>query len=57
LKKALVGHKKTKLILNKLDIMQDLEEVKVCDYYLDENNQKIEVIDLFSGVGGYTQSV
>ena len=44
LKKALVGHKKTKLILNKLDIMQDLEEVKVCDYYLDENNQKIEVM-------------
>ena len=44
LKKALVGHKKAKLILNKLDIMQDLEEVKVCDYYLDENNQKIEVM-------------
>lgn len=44
LKKALVGHKKAKLILNKLDIMQDLEEVKVCDYYLDEINQKIEVM-------------
>lgn len=44
LKKALVGHKQAKLILNKLDIMQDLEEINVCDYYLDENNVKIKVM-------------
>ncbi len=44
LKKALVGHKQAKLILNKLDIMQDLEEINVCDYYLDENNGKIKVM-------------
>lgn len=44
LKKALVGHKKSKLILNKLDIMQDLDEVKLCDYYLDNQNRKIEIM-------------
>lgn len=44
LKKALIGHKNAKLILNKLDIMQDLQEVKVCDYYLDENNNKIYIM-------------
>lgn len=44
LKKSLVGHKNAKLILNKLDIMQDLDEIKVCDYYLDENNNKVEIM-------------
>lgn len=44
LKKALVGHKNCKLVLNKLDIMQDVEEVKICDYYLDANGEKIEVM-------------
>ena len=44
LKKSLIGHKNAKLILNKLDIMQDLEKVKICDYYLDENNNKIYVM-------------
>lgn len=49
LKKSLVGHTKAKLILNKLDIMQDLEEIKICDYYIDENNNKVFTMpdDLF----------
>lgn len=41
LRKSLIGHKNAKLVLNKLDIMQDLEKVKVCDYYLNEMNEKI----------------
>lgn len=41
LKKALTGHKNCKLVLNKLDIMQDAEEVKVCDYYLTKDNKKV----------------
>lgn len=44
LRKALVGHKKCKLILNKLDIMQDLEFVKICDYYVDNKGNKIYVM-------------
>ena len=44
LKKSLIGHKNAKLILNKLDIMQDLEVVKVCDYYLNDMNEKIYVM-------------
>lgn len=44
LKKALVGHKNAKLVLNKLDIMQDLKEIKICDYYLDLKGNKIEVM-------------
>lgn len=44
LRKSLIGHKKAKLILNKLDIMQDLDVVKVCDYYLNENGDKIYVM-------------
>lgn len=44
LKKSLIGHKNAKLILNKLDILQDLEKVKVCDYYLNEMNKKIYVM-------------
>jgi len=44
LKKSLIGHKNAKLILNKLDIMQDLKNIKVCDYYLNEMNEKIYVM-------------
>lgn len=44
LRKSLIGHKNAKLILNKLDIMQDLKKVKVCDYYLNEQNKKIYVM-------------
>ena len=44
LKKALVGHKKCKLILNKLDIMQDVLEVKVCDYYSTQAGEKIYIM-------------
>ena len=44
LRKSLIGHKNAKLILNKLDIMQDLKKIKICDYYLDENNKKIYVM-------------
>lgn len=44
LKKSLVGHSKAKLILNKLDIMQDLEEIKICDYYVSSNNEKIYIM-------------
>ena len=44
LKKSLVGHKNAKLVLNKLDIMQDVEEIKICDYYLTPNNEKIYVM-------------
>ena len=44
LKKSLIGHKNAKLILYKLDILQDLEKVKVCDYYLNEMNKKIYVM-------------
>ena len=44
LRKSLIGHKNAKLILNKLDIMQDLKKVKICDYYLDDNNKKIYVM-------------
>ena len=45
LRKSLIGHKNAKLILNKLDIMQDLEKVKVCDYYLDDKNKKIYIMN------------
>lgn len=34
LRKALTGHKHAKLIMNKLDIMKDLETIKVCTKYL-----------------------
>ena len=44
LRKSLIGHKNAKLILNKLDIMQDLEEIKICDYYIDEDNNKIYIM-------------
>lgn len=44
LKKALVGHKNCKLVLNKLDIMQDIEEIKICDYYEDKFGKKIYVM-------------
>ena len=44
LKKSLVGHKNCKLILNKLDIMQDVLEVKVCDYYVTKSDEKIYII-------------
>lgn len=44
LKKALVGHKNCKLVLNKLDIMQDVEEVKICDYYLTYDNKKVYIM-------------
>ena len=44
LKKSLLGHKNAKLILNKLDIMKDLENIKICDYYIDKNNNKIEIM-------------
>lgn len=44
LRKSLIGHKNAKLILNKLDIMQDLDVIKVCDYYLNGMNEKIYVM-------------
>ncbi len=44
LKKALVGHKNCKLVLNKLDIMQEVEEVKVCDYYLTKTDEKVYIM-------------
>ena len=44
LKKSLVGHQGCKLVLNKLDIMKDVEEVKVCDYYLTLDNKKVYVM-------------
>ena len=44
LRKSLVGHRGAKLVLNKLDIMQELDKIKVCDYYLDENNKKIYIM-------------
>ncbi len=42
LKKALVGHKNSELIINKLDIMKDLEEIKVCTNYILPNGEKLE---------------
>lgn len=42
LKKALVGHKNSELIINKLDIMKDLEEVKICTNYILPNGEKLE---------------
>lgn len=44
LKKALTGHKNCKLVLNKLDIMKDVEEVKICDYYLTPDNKKVYIM-------------
>lgn len=44
LKKSLLGHKKCKLILNKLDIMQDFKEIKVCDYYINDANEKVNIM-------------
>ena len=41
LKKALVGHKKSELIMNKLDIMKDLEEIKVCTNYVLPNGKRL----------------
>lgn len=41
LKKALIGHKNSKLIINKLDIMKDLEEIKICTKYVLPNGEKI----------------
>ena len=42
LKKALIGHKNSQLIINKLDIMKDLEEVKVCTNYVLPSGEKLE---------------
>ena len=42
LKKALIGHKKSELIINKLDIMKDFKEVKVCTNYVLPNGEKLE---------------
>jgi len=42
LKKALVGHKNAELIINKLDIMKDLEEVKVCTKYVLPTGEELE---------------
>lgn len=42
LKKALVGHKNSELIINKLDIMKDLDEIKVCTNYIMPNGEKLE---------------
>lgn len=33
LRKALIGHRGAKLIMNKLDIMKDLDVIKVCTHY------------------------
>jgi adenylosuccinate synthase len=42
LKKALIGHRKSELIINKLDIMKDLNEIKVCTNYVLPNGKKLE---------------
>ena len=42
LKKALIGHKNSELIINKLDIMKDLTEIKVCTNYILPNGEKLE---------------
>ena len=42
LKKALIGHKNSELIINKLDIMKDLKEFKVCTNYILPNGEKLE---------------
>lgn len=42
LKKALIGHRNSELIINKLDIMKDLKEVKVCTNYVLPNGEKLE---------------
>lgn len=42
LKKALIGHKNSQLIINKLDIMKDLKEIKVCTHYVLPNGEKLE---------------
>lgn len=42
LKKALIGHKESELIINKLDIMKDLDEVKVCTNYVLPNGEKLK---------------
>ena len=41
LKKALIGHKNSELIINKLDIMKDLQEIKVCTKYVLPNGEKL----------------
>lgn len=42
LRKALTGHKCAKLIINKLDIMKDLEKVKICTKYVLADGRKVE---------------
>lgn len=42
LKKALTGHKCAKLIINKLDIMKDLEKVKICTKYVLADGRQVE---------------
>lgn len=42
LKKALIGHKNSELIINKLDIMKDLENIKVCTNYVLPDGTKLK---------------
>lgn len=42
LKKALIGHKNSELIINKLDIMKDLEEIKVCTKYVLPDGKELD---------------
>lgn len=42
LKKALTGHKHAKLIINKLDIMKDLPNVKICTKYELADGRQVE---------------
>lgn len=44
LKKSLIGHTNAKLILNKLDIMKDLDIIKLCDYYVDKDGNKYYIM-------------
>ena len=42
LKKALTGHEGAKLVINKLDIMKDLEKVKICTEYRLSDGRTVE---------------
>ena len=42
LKKALTGHEGAKLVINKLDIMKDLETVKICTEYRLSDGRMVE---------------
>ena len=44
LKRALMGHKKSELIINKLDVMKDFDEIKVCTKYVLPSGEKIDIM-------------